>query len=137
MGIFDSSSDSMAFSTKFPPRNAVMMIFSGKLFLISSMASAVASGCVMACGVRITRALSTSSLFKTVPRAKLYLSAVASPRTSTGLLKLAAGGSLPPKAPLTSAEIGAIFRPYFSMASAARIPGPPALVITTTFGPFG
>jgi len=100
-------------------------------------ARAVSSGSVMTCGVSSTSTMSMESSPAITVRTSRYRSARASPMMSTGLTRLAVGGTLGAIFSRSAGETSASRMPSRSAVSAARMPGPPALVRMRSLPFFG
>ena len=98
----------------------------------ATSASFVTSG-----GMKMTRTESTRSSPSSTPSARSYCSAVADAIMSTGLPTDAAAGRNDRSAATVASDSGGTTRPCASHASAARMPGPPALVRIATRRPRG
>ena len=101
----------------------------------SSTAAATSSAVALTAGTKRTMTAATWGSASRCGSTVAYVPAVAPPSMSTGLATLASAGSTARRAETVSSPRGGRSRPAASQASAARIPSPPAFVISPTERP--
>ena len=110
---------------------------SGSRLLASTSAAATSAVGVVPVGMKITNTMSISSAAPRISSARPYAAGEADAIMSTGFEIPASAGRNSASSARVRSDRAGTSRPWDSSASAARIPGPPALVSTATLLPRG